>query len=95
MEANEMVLERHWGGGKGVGEDTPFEPESSGGDDEEEDEDGEEGEVTPPPHSPPRENLPSLGDIFSRQARISISVGRPRRSQMETVLLTGLRPQPC
>jgi hypothetical protein len=37
-----------------------------GGGDEEEDEDGEDGEGTPPPHSLPPEDLPSLGDIFSR-----------------------------
>jgi hypothetical protein len=48
------------------GEDAPSEPESLGGDDEKDDEDREEGEVTPPPHSPPREALPLLGDIFSR-----------------------------
>jgi hypothetical protein len=48
------------------GEDTPFEPESSGEDNKEENGDGEEGEVNPAPHSPPREALPLLGDIFSR-----------------------------
>jgi hypothetical protein len=54
------------------GEDTPSEPESSGADDEEEDKDMEEAEVTPPPHSPPLEDLPSLGDLFSQQAGVSI-----------------------
>jgi hypothetical protein len=58
------------------GEDTPFEPKSSGGDDKEEDEDEEEGEVTPPPNSPPCKALPSLGDIFSRQAGIVVSLDR-------------------
>jgi hypothetical protein len=43
-----------------------------GGDDEEEDEDIEDMEVIPPPHSLSPENLPSLGDIFSRQTEISI-----------------------
>jgi hypothetical protein len=48
------------------GEDTPFEPESSGEDNKEENGNGEEGEVNPAPNSPPREALPLLGDIFSR-----------------------------
>jgi hypothetical protein len=61
------------------GEETPSEPESSGGDNEEEDEDREEGQVTPLPHSPPPEDLPSHGDIFSRQAGISVGVHRPKR----------------
>jgi hypothetical protein len=52
--------------------ETGLELESSGGDDKEEDEDGEEGEVTPPPHSLSPKDLPSLGDIFSRQAGIFI-----------------------
>jgi hypothetical protein len=64
-EAKEMDLECRPGGGKGTGEYTPSEPESSGGDDEEEDEDMEEGEVTPHPHSLPPEDLHSLGDLFS------------------------------
>jgi hypothetical protein len=66
------VAARAWG------EDTPFESESSKGDDEEEDEDGEEGEVTPALHSPPREALPSLGDIFRRQAGIIIGARQPK-----------------
>jgi hypothetical protein len=53
-------------------EDTPFEPESSGGDNEEEDENIEEGVVTPPHHSTLPEDIPSLGDIFNRQAGISV-----------------------
>jgi hypothetical protein len=68
---------RALGGGEG---DTASEPKSLGGDDEEEDEDREEGEVTPPPHSLPLEDLPSLGDIFSRQARISVGTGWQKRS---------------
>jgi hypothetical protein len=56
------------------GQETPSEPESSGGDNEEEDEGEEEGEVTPPPHSLLLEGLPSLGDIFSWQVGISVSV---------------------
>jgi hypothetical protein len=61
-----------WAASRARGEDTPSEPESSGGNDQEEDEYGEEGKVTPP-HSPPCEALPSLGDIFSRQAGIAVS----------------------
>jgi hypothetical protein len=45
------------------GEDTPSEPERS----EDDEEDKEEGEVTPPPHSPPREALRSLREIFHKQ----------------------------
>jgi hypothetical protein len=48
------------------GDDTPSEPESLGGDDKEEDEGKEEREVTSHPHSPPLEDLPSLGDFFSQ-----------------------------
>jgi hypothetical protein len=40
---------------------------------EKEDEDEEEGEVTPSPHSPPPEDLPSLGDLFSQKAGVSIN----------------------
>jgi hypothetical protein len=60
---------------KARGKDIPSESKSSRGDDEEKDEDGEEGEVTPPPHSLLPKDLPSLGDIFSRQAGISVGVG--------------------
>jgi hypothetical protein len=48
------VVVRAWG------EDSPFEPESSGGDNKDEDEDEEEGEVTSPPHSPPSKTSPRL-----------------------------------
>jgi hypothetical protein len=51
---------------------TPFEPKSLGGDDEVEDDDREEGEVNPPPHSSLCEAIPLLGDIFSRQAWITV-----------------------
>jgi hypothetical protein len=76
------------------GEDTPSEPESSGGDDEEEDEDAEEGEVTPPPHSPLPKDLPSLGDVFSRQAGIPIGAHRSKWPWTETRLSTSPPPQP-
>jgi hypothetical protein len=75
------------------GVDTLFEPESSGGDDEEEDKDEEEVEVTPPPHSPPLEDLPSLGDLFSRHTGVSVGAHWPEQSQMVTGQLTGLPPQ--
>jgi hypothetical protein len=87
-------MEHRSGSGKDAREDTPSKPKSSGRDDEEEDEDREEGEVMPPPHSPLHEDLPSLGDTFSRQARISVGAGWPKRSQTETVSPTGPPPQP-
>jgi hypothetical protein len=65
LEVKEAGLKCHPGGREGLGEESPFELESSGGGIEEEDEDEEEGEVTPPPHSPPPEDLLSLGDLFS------------------------------
>jgi hypothetical protein len=79
---------------QGGGEKAPFESKSSGGDDEEEDEDGEVGEVTPPPHSLSPKDLPSLGDIFSRQAGISVGTHRPKRPRTETGSLTSLPLQP-
>jgi hypothetical protein len=69
-------------------------PESLGGDDEEEDENGVEGEVTPPPHSPPPEDLPSLDDIFNRQAGIYVSARRTTWSRTKTGSVTGPPPQP-
>jgi hypothetical protein len=50
--------------------------------------------VTPRPHSSPPEDLPSLGDIFSQQAGISVSVRQLKWQQMETGSSTGLLPQP-
>jgi hypothetical protein len=56
------------------GEESPSESESLGDDDEEEeDEDEEEGERTSL-HSPPPEDLPSLSDLFSRQAGMYVGV---------------------
>jgi hypothetical protein len=46
--------------------------------DKEEDKDEEEGEITPSSHSPPPEDLPSLGDLFSQQAEISVGVHQMR-----------------
>jgi hypothetical protein len=81
-EAKETGLKHHPGSDKGPrGEDTPSEPKSSGGDDKEEDD--EEGVITPPPHSPPLEDLPSLGDLFSRQAEIFVGPHRSKRPRTE------------
>jgi hypothetical protein len=65
-----------------------------GGDDEEEDENGVEGEVTLAPHSPPHEDLCSLGNIFSRHARISIGTHRQKWPQTEIELSTSPPPLP-
>jgi hypothetical protein len=59
MKVKETGLEHRPGDGKGLGEDTPSGPKSSGCDDEEE-------EATSPPNFPPPEDLPSLGDLFSQ-----------------------------
>jgi hypothetical protein len=50
--------------------------------------------VTLPPHCPPPEDLPLLGDIFSRQAGISIKVGWPKRPQTGTGSPAGPLLQP-
>jgi hypothetical protein len=50
--------------------------------------------VTPPPHSPSREALPSLGDIYSRQAGITFGACQPKWPQMETGSSTGRMPHP-
>jgi hypothetical protein len=73
------------------GEDTPFELESAEEDGENEE---EEGEVITPPHSPLREALPSLHDIFHRQARITIDARQPKWTWTETGLSTGSSSQP-
>jgi hypothetical protein len=71
-EAKEMGLECRPGGDKCAGGGNFLRPESSGGDDEEVDEDREEEEVTPHPHSPLPKDLPTLGDIFRRDAGIFV-----------------------
>jgi hypothetical protein len=38
----------------------------------------EEGKVSPPPHSPLREALPLLDDIFHRKAGIAVGARRPK-----------------
>jgi hypothetical protein len=68
-------------------EDTPSKPKSS--EEEEEKEGEEEGAVTLPPHSPARETLSSLGDIFLRQAGVAIDTRRPKQAQIDTGPLTG------
>jgi hypothetical protein len=73
------------------GEDTPSEPKSMDADQEDEE---EEGEITRPPPSPPHEALPSLDDIFRRQAVISISALRSKWTQTETRSSIGSRPHP-
>jgi hypothetical protein len=42
-------------------------------------------EITPSLQPPPPKDLPSLGDLFSRQA--GISVGAPRQKRPQTGLL--------
>jgi hypothetical protein len=74
------------------GVETPSKPDSSGYGDVEEDED-KEGEKTPSPHSPPPEDLPSLGDLYDQQAGISVGVHRTKRPRMGTGASAGLTPQ--
>jgi hypothetical protein len=65
------------------GEDTRFEHESL---------DEEEGKVAPPPHSPPHETLPSLSDIFHRQAGVMIDARRPKWTWTKIGSSTGSPP---
>jgi hypothetical protein len=46
--------------------------------DEEQGKDEEQGEITPSPHSLPLEDIPSLGDLFSQQAGISVGARWPK-----------------
>jgi hypothetical protein len=90
-----MGLEHRPSGSKGArGRKLPPSPNPQGGDDEEEDENGVEGEVTLAPHSPPHEDLCSLGNIFSRHARISIGTHRQKWPQTEIELSTSPPPLP-
>jgi hypothetical protein len=94
MEAKETTLECRPSDCEGTGGGgTPFEPKSSGDGDEEEDEDEEEGEITLSSHSPPPEDLPSLGDLFSQQAEIFVGMHRTRRPRTGTEASSGLPPQ--
>jgi hypothetical protein len=63
--------------------------------DEEDEEEEEEGEVTPLPYSPPRVALPSLGDIFRRQAGIAVGARRLKQTRIDIRPSTGPPPQPC
>jgi hypothetical protein len=67
------------------------------GDDEEMEEDKgkEEGEVTPSLHSPPPEDLPSLGDLFSHQAGIFVGAHRPKHPRIGAGASSVLSPQSC
>jgi hypothetical protein len=73
------------------GEDTPYELEFSEEDEEDED---EEGEVTLPRHSPLREALPSLDDIFCREAGIAIGARWPKQTWAKIRPSTSSPPQP-
>jgi hypothetical protein len=79
---------RVWGGGE-----APSELESSGDDDVEEDEDEEVGEITPSPHSPPPEDVPSLGDLFSQQTGIFFGARQTKHSWMGAGGSSGSPPQ--
>jgi hypothetical protein len=75
---------------------TPSEPDSSGDGDEEEDEDKEEGwggGITPSPHSLSPEDFPSLGDLFSQQAGISVGVHRMKHPRTGIGASSDLSPQ--
>jgi hypothetical protein len=52
------------------------------------------GEVISPPHSPPREALPSLGDIFSRQVGTAVSAHQSKWPRAEIEPSTGSPSQP-
>jgi hypothetical protein len=76
-------------------EETLSEPESSG-DDEEEDEGEEEGEITPPPPPAPLhppKDFPSLGDLFSQQAGVSVGAHRAKQPQAGTDASSSAPPQ--
>jgi hypothetical protein len=60
-----------WTAARVRGEDTPSKSNSLG-DDDEEDDDEDEGGIIFSPCSPSPENLPSPGDLFGRQAGISV-----------------------
>jgi hypothetical protein len=61
-------------------EETTSKSESSKDDNEEGEEEEEEGDNSFSPTSTPKD-LPSLGDLFSRQAGISVGAPRPKRPQ--------------
>jgi hypothetical protein len=74
------------------GKETPSEPGSLG-DGDKEDEDEEEGELTPSLPSSPPEVLPSLGDLFSQQAGLSVGTHQVKQPQAVTDASSGPPPQ--
>jgi hypothetical protein len=74
------------------GEDTPFEPESLEEEEEEEKEEEGVGGITLPPHSPLHETLLSLGDIFHRQAGVTVDACQPKLNRTKTGPSTGSPP---
>jgi hypothetical protein len=75
------------------GEETPSEPKSSRDDNEEEDEDEEEERNNSLSPLSALEDLPSLGDLFSQQAGISVGARQTKRPRMGAGRSSGPPPQ--